>query len=57
MPEKPSYDKFGKETLIAHFSEVFQRGDQGKLTQKIGQLLGLEKHPGAIGFISSLVCS
>ena len=48
MPEKPSYDKFGKDTLIAHFSEIFQWGNQGKLTQKGGRLLRLEKHPGQL---------
>ena len=31
------------------FSEILQRGDQGKLLQKVGQLQGLEKHPSANG--------
>ena len=31
------------------FSEILQRGDQGKLLQKVGRLQGLEKHLGANG--------
>ena len=37
VPAKPSYDKFGKDTLNPPFSESLQRGDQMKLAEKVGQ--------------------
>ena len=33
--------------LKAAFSEIWHRGDQGKIAQKVGRQKGIEKHPGA----------
>ena len=49
LPTKASYDKFLEDALIAFPYETFHTGDQGKLLQKVGQIQGLQKQPGANG--------
>ena len=39
------------------FLEIWQRGDQGKMAEKVGRLWGLKNHPGGIRAIAQLVCT
>ena len=47
VPAIPSNGQFGKDTKIGHFFEILQRGNQGKIAQKVGRSRRLRKHPAA----------
>ena len=47
VPAIPSNGQFRKDTKIGHFFEILQRGDQGKIAQKVGRTCKFQKHPAA----------
>ena len=47
VPANSSNGEFGKDTPNRPFSEIFQRGDQGKMLKKVGRLHGPGKQLGA----------
>ena len=47
VPAISSNGQFRKDTKIGHFFEILQRGDQGKIAQKVGRTRRFQKHPAA----------